>query len=84
MSLHWQVKVCQLLIDGGTQGCRQSELIKKAGGSIRDGEVIAFLRMLAAEKKAQKFILPGQVAFWRATSEIEKLPMGSAGNGGLV
>jgi len=69
----WQVKITRFMIEGGTQGRRQSDIIKKAGGNIRDGDVIAFLRTLAADKKAQKFILPGQIAQWRATREIEKL-----------
>jgi hypothetical protein len=69
----WQVKITKHLIEGGVMGRPQSELIRKAGGNIRDGEVIAFLRLLAADKKAQKFILPGQKAYWRATTEIEKL-----------
>jgi hypothetical protein len=69
----WQVKITKFLIDGGTQGRRQSELIAKAGGNIRDGEVIAFLKILAADKKVNKYILPGQIAQWRATTNIEKL-----------
>jgi hypothetical protein len=73
MSIDWQVNVTKHLIDGGTQGRRQSELISKAGGNIRDGEVIAFLRTLAADKKANKYVLPGQIAYWRATSNIERL-----------
>jgi hypothetical protein len=71
--MDWQVKLVRYLIEGGTRGRRQQELIALAGGNVRDGEVIAYLRLLAAGKKAQKFVLPGQVAVWRATKEIEKL-----------
>jgi hypothetical protein len=69
----WQVKVVQHLIGGGAMGRPQSELIAKAGGNVRDGDVRAFLMTLAAERKVQKYILPGQKTYWRATSEIEKL-----------
>ena len=71
--MDWQVKVTRHLIDGGVMGRKQSELISKAGGHIRDGDVIAFLHVLADEKKAQKFVLPGHIPWWRATSNIEKL-----------
>lgn len=71
--MDWQVKITKLLIESGVTGCRQSDLIKRAGGNIRDGEVIAFLKLLASEKKAQKYILPGQIPFWRATTNIERL-----------
>ncbi len=69
----WQVTVVKMLIENGTQGCRQSTLISKTSKYAGDGEVIAYLKMLAAEKKVQKFILPGQVVQWRATTNIEKL-----------
>jgi hypothetical protein len=69
----WQVRITQLLIAGGTTGVRQGELISKVKKDAGDGEVLAFLRVLAAEKKVQKFILPGQIAVWRATSNIERL-----------
>jgi len=71
--MDWQVKLVRFLIEGGTQGRRQQDLIQQAGGTIRDMEVIAFLRLLAAGKKAQKYVLPGQIAVWRATKLIEKL-----------
>jgi len=70
--MDWQVSVTKFLIEGGTVGRRQSELVSKAKGA-GDGEVLAFLRLLAQEKKAQMYVLPGQVKQWRATAEIEKL-----------
>ncbi len=69
----WQVKVTQMLIEAGTQGCRQQDLIAKAKNKAGDGDVIAFLRMLAADKKVDKYILPGEVTQWRATTNITKL-----------
>jgi hypothetical protein len=77
--MDWQVKVTRHLIEGGVMGRPQSELIAKAGGNAHDGEVRAFLMTLAADRKVQKFILPGQKVFWRATSEIERLSPPSRG-----
>ena len=71
--MDWQPAVVKYLISGGVMGRSQASLIAKAGGHIRDGEVIGFLRILAEDKKAQKYILPGQVPWWRATTNILKL-----------
>jgi F0F1-type ATP synthase delta subunit len=71
--MDWQATIVRTLIDSGTRGRRQSELIAKVGKKAGDQEVIAFLHLLAQEKKAQMYVLPGQVKQWRATKEIEKL-----------
>ena len=71
--MDWQVSITRYLIEGGLQGRKQSDLIKKAGGNIRDGEVVAFLKLLASEKKADLYVLPGQIKWWRATSGIQRL-----------
>jgi hypothetical protein len=72
MSSDWQVSITKYLIEGGTQGRRQSAIIVRANGKVDESDVIAFLMSLAAERKVQKFILPNGVIQWRATSNIEK------------
>ena len=71
--MDWQVKLTKFLIEGGTVGRRQSALIAKVANAAGDGEVVAFLKLLAQDRKAQLYVLPGQIKVWRATKEIEKL-----------
>jgi hypothetical protein len=68
--MDWQAKLTEWLINAGTVGRRQSELISRVSTKVDDREVLSFLNSLLAEGKVQKFILPGGVIQWRATTKI--------------
>ena len=72
MSSDWQFSTVKFLIEGGTQGRRQSAIMARVSQKVDEGEVIAFLMSLAAERKVQKFIIPPGVITWRATTNIER------------
>lgn len=73
--MDWQARLVEFLINGGTVGRRQSELISRVSTKVDDREVLSFLNSLMSEGKVQKFILPGAVIQWRATRSILPKPV---------
>lgn len=78
-SSDWQVDLVEYLINGGTVGRSQTELIKRASNKVNAPDVNAYLHALASERKVQKFIVSDgfkwskQEIVWRATTEIHNM-----------
>lgn len=71
----WQEELARMLIDGGTDGVKQSVLTKRFDHWIEADDVVAELVALAAQNRVQKFIIGGRgrpKTIWRATTLILK------------
>lgn len=84
-SSDWQVDLVEYLINGGTVGRSQAELIKRASNRVNASDVIKYLYALQSERKIQSFaVAPKQWNYkpnyrtiiydpkivWRATIDI--------------
>lgn len=71
----WQEEVARMLIEGSTDGVKQSIITKRFDHWVDVDDVVNELEALAAQNKAQKFIIRGRgrpATIWRATTEILK------------
>lgn len=71
----WQEELARMLIDGGTDGVRQSVITKRFTNWRTADELLNELEVLVAQNKAQKFVIHGRgrpVTIWRATTLILK------------
>lgn len=70
----WQGTIVRMLINGGTTGLKQGELLVRVGREVTGAQLTEFLNTLLMEHKVQKFRVPiarGQPAIvWRATTKI--------------
>lgn len=73
--LDWQEELKRLLIDAGTDGIKQSKLVKRFDHWKEADDVLAELEVLAIQHKVQKFVTHGRgrpATIWRATTLILK------------
>lgn len=64
-----------MLINGGTDGVKQSKITKRFDQWVECDMIVNELEALAAQNKAQKFIIRGRgrpATVWRATTLILK------------
>lgn len=69
-TIDWRQRATTYLIDGGTVGRRESDVIKCVARYTDATGVQAFLTSLVLERRAQKFQLPDGTTQWRATTNI--------------